>query len=128
MTGKYGPYTDKVLAVIERLKTLSYDDAEAVQVAWELFPREFRYSAMCAAEYAIMQSDLKDYWQAARRDVLDFFRGEARYTPWYGRWDAVVSAALDYILTLYAGKSLDGHQYAILYTPWSSAIRRGVRQ
>lgn len=121
MTGKYGPYTQQVEAVIERLKGLSFREAQALQAEYEATPYESRYLARSDARIAVMHSSHKEEWLAARVELLRSVWFPAYNLVWHYAW----SAALDAILAIFARGLINPNKCDLLYGPWANLMGQG---
>ena len=102
MNGKYGPQTAEIEAIIERLKTMTVDEVEALAAARDAARKAARTAAWKAARTAA--------WYAAR-DVA---------------WDAAREAAWDAILALLVKDLITPEQFDLLYGPWASVMEKEV--
>ncbi len=100
---KYGPYTVEIEALIERIKTITpeqakamldaYDDAMKFEETWNAWRSALsaeNYSGRGSMREAALNAALSDKWYAARytvlamlvRDLISPDRFNALYGPW----------------------------------------------
>jgi len=99
-TNEYGPNTEAIQAIIERLKTMTLDEANALHkarhAAWSEAWKTAKYAALDAA---------KD-WNAAKDSA----------------WNAVWNAGRDAILALMVRDEITPEQFDLLYGPWKQVM------
>ena len=105
--GRYGPQTPKVEALIQRARTLTGDEADALLAA--------RYAAYDAA------------YDAARYAAWDAARYAARDAAWYAARDATRYAAWDATCALVVRDLIGQHgltqaHYDALTGPWRRTV------
>jgi hypothetical protein len=116
-----GPNGEAVAALIERCKTLTYDEAKRLDAARYVTWDAARYAARYAAWYATKNAA----WDAARDAAWD----AARYAAWYAARDATWYAARDaaWNATWYATRDAawdaarDAAWDAAWYAAWDAA-------
>ena len=110
LNDKYGPQTAEIEAVIERLKTMTADEIEALAAAWDAA----RTVAWDAARTAA--------WYDVRYDVRDATWGAAWYDVRYDVRDATWGAVRDAILALLVKDLITPEQFDLLYGPWKQVM------
>lgn len=108
----YGPNTEAVQSIIDRISTLTEDECNRLGAAWEA-----AYDASWdAARYAAMDAAWDAGWGAAMGAAWDAAYGAAEGAAWYAAWDAVLATVT------YDFATIDGDytiaQLDLLMTAW----------
>jgi len=111
---RFGPNTEAIEAIIERLKTMTVDEAEALGSAWNSAWNSARVAARDAARDAAWNSARYAAWDS----VWDAAWDAARDLVWDAAWDA----AWDAILALLVRDKITPEQFDILYGPWKQVM------
>jgi hypothetical protein len=109
-----GPQGQAVVALIERCKTLTYDEARELAAA--------RDAAWDAARAAAWDAARDAAWDAARDAAWDAAWDAARDAAWDAAWDAARAAAALLSRDLIDGKTFTQEQYDLLTGPWRKVI------
>ena len=99
---KYGPNTAEVQALIDKLRTLTVDQARQLDAAWD--------------------SAWSDVWSDAWNSVWKAARTAAWYAARDVAWDAAREAAWDAILALLVKDLITPEQFDLLYGPWKQVM------
>ena len=104
---KYGPNTEAVEALIEKIKTITPEQVEAVlDATWETGWN----AALDAARNAALDVAWTATWAAARNAALD------------AAYDAAREPVLDAILATFTKGIISDKNFAFLYNPWASVM------
>ncbi len=109
-----GPNGEAVAALIERCKTLTYDEAKQLSAAW---------AAVRAAAWGAARAAARDAaWAAARDAARAAARGAARGAVWGAAREAAWDAARDAVWALIVRDLISPELFEVLYGPWRSVI------
>ena len=103
-----GPNGEAVVALIERARTLTADEARRMDAA--------RYAARYAAGYAAGDAAGDAAWDAARDAAWYAARDAAWYAAWYAAWDAGVA--------LVVRDRISPEHFETLVAPWVAGVGR----
>ena len=91
-----GPQGEEIAALIERCRTLTYDEAQELRAAWD----------------------------AARGAARDAARGAAWRAAWDAAWGAAWGAARDAAFALISKDLITPEQFNTLYDPWRKVMEK----
>jgi len=115
---KYGPYTVEIEALIERIKTMTPQEAQALADVYDASRFGKSRDAVDAVESAGRNSVWLTAWYAAR-EAEGYRAGTGeRNAAWYSTWHAVRDA----ISALTVRDLITPAQFDALYEPWSSVM------
>jgi hypothetical protein len=112
---KYGPQTAEVEAHIERIKTLTTEQLDALSKAYDsavAARSEELWDAWCSAELVGRDEMREEAWSVAR----DAVRAGKKNSAWYAIWYA--------ILALLVRDLIIPEQFDLLYSPWSRVVKK----
>jgi hypothetical protein len=109
-----GPHGQEIAALIERCRTLTYEEGENLDAAW--------YAAWYAAWDAARDAARDAAWDAARGAAWDAAWDAARDAARGAAWDAARGAARHAALALIAKDLITPEQFDFLYAPWKKVI------
>jgi hypothetical protein len=112
-----GPNGETVAALIERARTITPDEAERLNAAWNAARDAARSAARSAARYAVRSAARDAAWDAARYAAWNAARDAARYAAWYAARDATLALVVKDLIT--------PDQFNTLYGPWASVMEVG---
>ena len=107
-----GPQGEEIAALIERCRTLTYDEAQELRAAWDAARGAARRAARDAA------------WDAARGAARDAARGAAWYAAWDAARGAAWGAARDAAFALISKDLITPEQFNTLYDPWRKVMEK----
>ena len=109
-----GPNGQEVVALVERCKSLTRTEIDALHAAWGAA----RHAALYAARDAAWDAARRAAWGAARHAALYAARDAALYAARRAAWDA----AWDAVSALVVRDLITPEQFDLLYGPWASVI------
>ncbi|MHB1701334.1 MAG: hypothetical protein ACYCSN_14580 [Acidobacteriaceae bacterium] len=101
---KYGPQTPEIEALIAKIRSLTHEQAKALDDAWD--------------------DARNDAWYAVRYDASYAARDAAWYAARDAAWDAPWYTARDAILALLVRDLITPEQFDLLYGPWKSVMEK----
>ena len=110
MANKYGPQTEAIEALLETVKTITPEQAEALDAAWNVAHTVMRGRAKVAARDVALDAARVDIWTAALTDACS------------NACSAVLGALNDVILALCVKDLISSEVFHALYGPWSSVM------
>ena len=111
-----GPQGKEVAALIERCRTLTYDEAQELHAAWD--------AAWGAARGAAWDAAWGVAWGAARGAARDAAWAAARDAARDAAWDAAWDAARHAALALISKDLITPEQFNVLYGPWRKVMEK----
>ena len=143
-----GPQGEEIAALIERCRTLPYDEAQELHAAWDAAWDAARHAAWGAARDAAWEAArdaargaawdaaLDAAWEAARDAARGAARGAAWEAAWDAAWGAAWGAARDAAwgaardaargaaLALISKDLITPEQFNTLYDPWRKVMEK----
>ena len=95
MNGKYGPQTAEIEAIIERLKTMTVDEAKALAAAWYDDRTAAWKAAWYAAWYAAVDAARDAAWYAILALLVSDLITPEQFDLLYGPWASVMEKEVD---------------------------------
>jgi len=105
---KYGPQTQQIEELVEKLKGVTPEQAERLNDAWYDALNDARNDARKAARVTLLDGSLA--WNAVRDAVQD----AAHHFAWGAAWDAA--------LALLVQDKISTEHFDTLYGPWKSVM------
>jgi surface antigen len=117
---KYGPQTAEIEALVERVKAMTPEQAEALSKAYHSISLRESWSAKEAAQEAEDSADRYPVRQVAWYSAW----GAARHAPWTGNaaWLSAWYAVRDAIWALVLRDLITTEQFDTLYETWASVM------
>jgi hypothetical protein len=115
---KYGPQTIEIEGLIERIKTMTPKEAQALADVYDAARSGKSRDAADAVESAGRNSVRRTAWYAAREAERHGARTGERNAAWYSTWHVVRDA----ISALAVRDLITPAQFDALYEPWASAM------
>ena len=106
---RYGPNTEAVEALIEKIKTITPEQAEKLFAAWNIITNPDLEIAM----YEAVEDTNDEHWSDARQAAIEAMPSDAS-RAWDTIWDALIA--------LVVRGRVSEEYFDLLYGPWASVM------
>jgi len=131
---RFGPNTEAIEVIVERIKRMTVDEAEALAASWYRGINAAGKTSGSAAGRAARNA-AEDAARKAARDTLaaewDFVwyavKNAAKNAEWVAEWGGAREAAWEAALALLVKDQITPKQFGWLYGPWASVMDKETK-